>query len=70
MGTTAGSELKYKPIVRLIGGDGNAFAIIGKVRRALVAAGQHEEAERFMREATSGDYNRLLATVMDYVEVE
>lgn len=57
--------------VRLTGSDGNAFAIIGKMRRALkrsgVPAGQIEE---FCEEATSGDYNHLLATCMRWVNVE
>ena len=63
-------EPTVRPIVRLIGTDGNAFAIISKVRRALIQAGQHDEIERYMTEATSGDYHHLLAVTMQYVEVE
>jgi hypothetical protein len=62
-------KLKKKPVVKLVGTDGNAFAILGKVKRALVDAGMKKEAEAFMKEATSGDYDHLLATAMDYVDV-
>jgi len=61
---------KQKPTVKLIGEDGNAFNILGKVKRALVKAGMHEEAKAFMEEATAGDYNHLLACVQKYVDVE
>jgi len=61
---------KQKPTVKLVGEDGNAFAILGRVKRALVKAGMHEEAKAFMEEATAGDYNHLLATVQKYVDVE
>lgn len=57
--------------VRLLGTDGNAFAILGKVFRAMRAAGVPEETRReFDREATSGDYDHLLGTVMRWVDVE
>jgi hypothetical protein len=57
--------------VKLIGGDGNAFAVLGKVIRALRAAGVSEgEIKQFTDEAKSGDYNHLLATVMEWVEVD
>lgn len=57
--------------VKLIGKDGNAFAILGTVRKALKRAGvPSEEVERFSKEATGGDYNQLLGTVMRWVEVE
>jgi len=67
---TNDTETKTKPTVKLIGEDGNAFNILGKVKRALVKAGMHEEAKAFMEEATAGDYNHLLATVQKYVDVE
>jgi len=65
-------EPKYPNItVQLVGSDGNAFAVLGKVRQALrrakVAA---EEIEAFMKEAMSGDYDNLLATCMKWVNVE
>lgn len=56
-------------VVPLSGEDGNAFAIIGRaskaMRRAGIAAGV---IDQFQREATSGNYDHLLQTVMKYVE--
>ena len=59
-----------KPTVQLSGQDGNAFAIIGRVRKALREAGLGEQIEAFMDEATSGDYNHVLQTCMKYVNVQ
>jgi len=56
--------------VRLVGEDGNAFAIMGRVSKALRRAGLVDIADEFMTEATSGDYNHLLETVLDYVETD
>jgi len=56
--------------VNLIGGDGNGFAILGVVRRALQRAGYYDLADQYMKEATSGDYDNLLRMTMDYVNVE
>lgn len=56
--------------VRLAGQDGNAFAVIGRVVRALREAKvPPEEIEEFKAAATSGDYNHLLQTCMEWVEV-
>ena len=65
-------ELKQTGIrVRLIGEDVNAFMVLGKVRAALRRVGYGQEfIKAFTDEATSGDYNHLLATVMQVVEVE
>ena len=66
------TELKQTGIkVRLIGEDGNAFMVLGKVRAALRRAGYGREfIKAFTDEATSGDYNHLLATVMQVAEAE
>lgn len=56
--------------VKLIGEDGNAFFILGKVREALIKNGRKDLVEEFMKEAQSKDYDHLLATVIEYVEVE
>ena len=56
--------------VKLIGNDGNAFYILGTVSKALKRAGHADLAEEYMKEATKGDYDHLLATTMDYVNVE
>ena len=60
-----------KPKVKLIGEDGNAFAILGRVLKAAQAVGwTKEEWDAFKKEATSGDYDHLLRTVMKYCEVK
>lgn len=59
-----------KPEVRLVGEDGNAFAVIGRVRAALREAGNGPEiVKAFTEEATSDDYDHLLATAAAYAEV-
>jgi hypothetical protein len=56
--------------VKLIGTDGNAFAILGRVQAAMRKAGvPDDEIKAFQTEATSGDYNNLLRTCMRWVEV-
>ena len=61
---------KEKPVLKLVGEDGNAFAILGRVRKALKEAGSDSEyIEKFTEEAESGDYDNLLRTVMKYVIV-
>ena len=65
----AGTSLP-KPVCVLVGEDGNAFAIIGAVRRALRDAGAGSVIiEAFLNEATAGDYDDLLATAAKYVDV-
>lgn len=65
------STVKFPDVtVRLTGEDGNAFAILGAVQKALRRAGHVEAAQEFYTEATSGDYDHLLQTAMRYVEVE
>ena len=60
-----------KPVVKLIGQDGNAFAIMGRVKQVLRRSGADREyIDKYLSEATSGDYNHLLAVSMKYVEIE
>ena len=60
-----------KTTVKLIGEDGNAFAIMGRVKKALMLAGADQEyIDKYLKEATSGDYDHLLAVSMEYVNVE
>jgi hypothetical protein len=65
------NEVKYPDVhVKLTGKDGNAFATLGRVRGALRNAGvPMGEIEEFMPEATSDDYDQLLATCMRWVDV-
>ena len=64
-------SVKYPEIeVELVGQDGNAFAILGKVQKALRRANvSEEEIKKYLDEAMSGDYNHLLRTTMEWVEV-
>ena len=54
--------------VKLVGEDGNAFAILGRVSGAMKRE-QVSEAEQkaFMSEAQSSDYNNLLRTVYQWI---
>jgi hypothetical protein len=63
--------VKYPNIeVELCGQDGNAFAILGTVVRALKRGGvPEEEIREFKEQATSGDYDNLLRTCMEWVDV-
>jgi hypothetical protein len=57
--------------VRLVGQDGNAFAIMGRVTRALRRAGvKADEIKAYTDECTSGDYDHLLATTMRWVDCD
>lgn len=50
--------------------DGNAFAILGNVKRAMQRGGLPKEViDQFREEAMSGDYDNLLTTCMRYVNV-
>lgn len=60
---------KYDIDVQLVGNDGNAFAILGAVSKALKRAGENDAVAEFYAEATSGDYDHLLATAAEYVNV-
>ena len=60
---------KYPNVkVKLVGKDGNAFAILGRVQTAMH---KHRiaksEIDAFVTEAMSGDYDHLLATVVRWV---
>lgn len=50
--------------------DGNAFAILGAVKKALQKAGQGDKVDKYMDEAMSGDYDHLLAVSQDYVDFD
>ena len=57
--------------VKLVGEDGNAFNILGKVSRALKQAGYSDDFIReYQNQAMSGDYDNLLMVTMSFVEVE
>ena len=59
----------------LVGVDGNAFFIMGYVKGAMKQAFRvtgnprfnSDAEEKYFKEATSGDYNYLIATSMDMI---
>ena len=60
-----------KPTVQLVGQDGNPFSIMGREKKALLQAGaDNEYVEKYLKDATFGDYSYLLAVTMKYVDVE
>ncbi len=64
------TEPTIKPTVKLIDTDGNAFAIIGRVKDALLKAGADKEyVFKYQDEAMAGDYANLLCVIMNYVHV-
>jgi hypothetical protein len=65
------TQPKYPQVrVQLTGNDGNAFAVLGAVTRAMQRAGiDKTDRDAFLAEATAGDYDHLLATAMRWVEV-
>lgn len=59
---------KKKPVLKIIGTNGNAFAILGKAQRVAKQNGM--DWEKIRTEATSGDYDNLLSVMIKYFEVE
>lgn len=64
--------MRYPNItVKLVGEDGNAFSIISKIKYALRKNKiSEEEQSEFMKESMSGDYDHVLQTAMNWVNVE
>lgn len=58
------SDEKYT----LVGVNGNAYAIMGYVTRALRNEGMGELVDQYHKEATSSDYNHLLLTSMIFLD--
>ena len=60
-----------RPVVKLVGEDGNAFAIMGRVSKALKRAGADKGyIDKYIAESMSGNYDHLLNVAMEYVDVE
>ena len=59
---------KKKPVLKIIGTDGNAFAILGKAQRVAKQNGM--DWDKIRTEATSGNYDNLLGVMMKYFDVE
>ena len=61
--------MKKKIKLQLVGMDGNAYAVIGAFQRQARKEGwTPEEIDSVKREAMSGDYNHLLATICEHCE--
>lgn len=59
-----------KPKCKLIGTDGNVFALIGKASTALKDTGLKDEAKEMTNKVFAcGSYNEALQIIMNYVEV-
>jgi hypothetical protein len=51
--------------------DGNAFSIMGTVKRSLRNHGvSSEEIEQYIKESTSGDYHHLLSVAASWVNLD
>lgn len=60
-----------KPVCKLLGTNGNVFALAGKVTSALKNAGQADKAKEFSdRIMDTGSYDEALQLMMKYVEVQ
>ena len=56
-----------KPELKLSGVDGNAFMLLGVARKVALANGM--DWDKINKEATEGDYDHLLQTLMKYFDV-
>ena len=60
-----------RPKMKLVGQDGNIFAILGRASRLLKENGQPQQAkEMSSRVYQSGDYYKALNIISEYVETE
>jgi hypothetical protein len=66
--------IRYPSVrVCLTTGDGNAYVILGTIRRAVLGAGLPDGKQvwqAFHAEATRGDYDHLLATAMRWFDID
>lgn len=61
---------KKKVTLQLVGLDGNAFALLGAFQRQARKEGwEQDEIKAVIDEATSGDYDHLLATLIEHTTV-
>ena len=59
-----------KPRCKLIGTDGNVFALLGRVGNTLRTAGMPDKAKECQERVFScGSYDEALQIMMEYVEV-
>jgi hypothetical protein len=59
-----------KPKLKMVGEDGNVFAILARAQQSAKQAGwSKEKIKEFVDEATSGDYDNALQTCLKYFDV-
>ena len=62
--------MDQKPKCKLIGTDGNIFALMGKVGQTLRKHGLHEKAKEMAEKVMHcPDYNSALRVLSEYVEI-
>ena len=61
-------EPKVKPVLKIVGTDGNAFMLMGIASR--VARKNGMDWDTILEELTAGDYDELLATLCKYFDVQ
>jgi hypothetical protein len=65
------AETHDRPVVKLIGADGNAFNVMGLCKTAARKAGwPKEKIDAMIKDMMSGDYDHLLGVAMEYFDVE
>ena len=63
-------ETSQKPKLKLVGTDGNAFVVMGRATDAMRKAGLPEHhIDDYLRKAQSGDYDKVLATTIEFCDV-
>ena len=69
--TSKEQPVPKRPKMKLVGQDGNIFAILGRASRLLKENGQPQQAkEMSSRVYQSGDYYKALNIISEYVETE
>ncbi len=60
-----------RPPVKMVGEDGNAFAIMGRCKKAARKAGWSAETiEGMLEDMQSSDYNHILGIAMEHFDVD
>jgi hypothetical protein len=68
--TSEKAQSRRKPRVKLIGEDGNAFSIMGRVASALRKAGySQQEINEYQAKSMGGNYDNVLQVAMEYCEI-
>ncbi len=71
MTTKTERSTHVKPLIKLVGEDGNIFSIMGRTRKALNRAGLREAATEYTERVTRcGSYDEALMITLEYVDEE